>query len=64
MLVLARAGLSSYLCTLCTMCDTLSRLGGGIYLTTVHKVDVAAGQAPMVQPFDHDNGKSPMFSSW
>jgi hypothetical protein len=49
MLVLARVGLSSYLCTLCTIRDTPSRLGGGIHPTTVHKVDVAAGQAPMVQ---------------
>ena len=28
MLVLAQAGLSSYLCRLCAMCDGLPRLGG------------------------------------
>jgi hypothetical protein len=35
MLLLARAGLSSYLCRLCTICVSQSRLGVGIYFTTV-----------------------------
>jgi hypothetical protein len=35
-LFLARAGPSSYLCRLCTMCGSLSRLGGGIHPTTLY----------------------------
>jgi hypothetical protein len=35
-LLVARAGLSSYLCRLCTLCVHLSVLGGGIHPTTVH----------------------------
>jgi hypothetical protein len=34
-LSLALAGLSSYLCRLCPMCVSLSRLGGGIHPTTL-----------------------------
>jgi hypothetical protein len=34
---LARAGLSSYLCRLCTMCVSLPRLGGGIHPATLYQ---------------------------
>jgi len=35
MLVLTLPGLSSYLCRICPMCVSLSRLGGGILPTTL-----------------------------
>jgi hypothetical protein len=39
MLVPARVGLSSYLCRVCTICVSLSRLGVGIHPTTVRGVE-------------------------
>src|SRR5271170_7555244 len=36
-LSLALAGLSSYLCRLCPMCVSLSRLGGSIHPTTISR---------------------------